>query len=84
MLHPIREQKRGTAASEAKKHMAILRNDHRVVVFEPNSLPQTLSTYIALLTLLTLCCTWLTVSKPRTTPTNSNAHVGSMVIEMRT
>ena len=33
--------------------------------------------------MLTLCCTWPTISKAHATPTNSNARVSSKVIEIR-
>ena len=33
--------------------------------------------FTILLTLLTLCYTWLTIPKAHATPTNSNVHVGS-------
>ena len=69
------------AASEAKKHMAVLRNDH---IFAFGWLFKTSLTFsmYAVFTLLTLYCTWPIVPKACGTP-NRNARVSSKVIEMR-
>ena len=65
--------------SKAKKHVAVLRNDHILAFGEVfvTSLTSSNSFNVrfAILTLLTLCCTWPTVSKTCAMPTNSNAHV---------
>ena len=66
--------------------MAVLRNNH-ILAFDEvleTLLTCSNSCYAILLTLLTLGCTWLTIPKARTTPTNSycNAHVGLRVIEI--
>ena len=72
-------QKREAAVSEAKKHVAILRNDHILTfgqVFETSLTSlNSFNVCFAVLTLLTPCCTWLTIVKAHATLTNSNAHI---------
>ena len=61
----------------AKQRMTISKNDHILAfgeVFE-TSLTSWNSFIICFATLLTLCCTWLTMSKVHAMPTNSNANM---------
>ena len=71
-------QKRRAVASEAKKCVAILRNDNILTfgqMFEMflTSL-NSFNVHSAILTLVTLCYTWPAVAQAHATPTNSNAH----------
>ena len=68
--------------------MAVLRNNHIFTFGEVFKTSLTSSNsfnvcFAILLTLLTLCCIWLTIQKAHGTPTNSNTRVSSKVIEMR-
>ena len=68
--------------------MAVLRNNHIFAFGKVFKTSLTSSNsfnvcFAILLTLLTLCYTWLTIQKAHGTPTNSNARVSSKVIEMR-
>ena len=59
--------------------MAVLRNDHILTFSEVFEILFTSSNSLnlscAVLTLLTLCCTWQTIPKADATLTNSNAYV---------